>query len=577
MQRPAAYSPAVRMNARPSPRVRSRVEKPRPATRTRRLDPSGVVLRPFQRSDVHRLYKALTPPETDLIARVLYQLASGAGKTVVACAVAKKWLSGTPGSAVLWVTHREELRRQAAERMRRMKVDAFDMVEMSPSKRSLRPGSVAIVSPAAEMEFDSGPGDLLIVDEAHHSLAPTWLKMISEWNGPVLGLTATPCRLASGQGLGRVYDALIQGPRVSQLVEEGHLAPVVVKDVNPPLVTGKGRSGQDYNMTATAAASRDVFSSAEPVDLWKNSCADPAGRTVWYVPAVDSGRRLTTSLCNAGLSAKMVAAATPSAERKETMSGFSDGRVQHLVNVDIVTEGFDCPDVSTVMILRPTKSVPVYLQMVGRTARVSANGSRVAVVVDAARCWKELGHPADDRVWSLDDGSPDTVRVLSAVACPSCDCLLASGTAVCHLCGKGLGKMCPACGCVRPPGDWYLEDSACDMCVSGTTAPGKWERSHRGQWMDLGRRGRFEALPARGRRPARLRWVPRGLSPGDPGSVVFKFPSEQDACAGAESLCRGESLEIGARRYSLVSTGLLPTISTPSEGAGAVAVSSASD
>lgn len=560
MQRPEAYSPAVPLRARASQRVRDPAPAMRASgsVRVRRLGSSTIVPRPFQRSDASRLVDALAAGGGDRPPRVLYQLASGAGKTVVASEAARRWLTVMPGSSVMWLTHREELRGQALDRMSRMGIDAFDLVALPPADRALRPGTAGVVSPSAQMRFGWDCGDLLVVDEAQHTLAPVWQAVVESWGGPVLGLTATPCRLSPGEGLGRVYDSMVHGPRVSQLVAEGHLSPVVLRDVDPPLVTGRGRSGLDYSMRETAAVHEEVFSSSAPADLWMAERASPDGRTVWYVPTVAAAEQLATALGRAGLPAAAVSSRTPSAQRAETMRLFSSGSVSHLVNVDIVTEGFDCPDVDTVMVLRPTKSLRVYLQMAGRAMRVTSSGPRKAVVVDAVRGWLTLGHPADDRAWDLSDGTPSTVRAMTAALCPHCGSMSAPTAVECCGCGLGLGKECVLCGVLRPPGDWHLGDSACDMCVSGSGAPAVWERVSRGFRMDLGRRGRFEALAGRGSRSPRLRWMPVGASPGSPASVVFRAASDQQARSTAEALCRGDTATAPGGEYMLTSTGLVP-------------------
>ena len=219
--------------------------------------------------------------------------------------------------------------------------------------------------------------DVLVVDEAHHSPAATWGRIVREWPGPVLGLTATPWRLDPLQSFTGYYSTLLQGGSTLDLVAAGYLTP-------PEIVTaGLVRGGK---VTAGEYAAEDVdvsvLATARVVELWGDAVG--AGTpTVWYTPTVHAAEVLSATLARAGIEAPVLHSGSSPDDRKRAMGRFAAGRVDHLVNVDVLGEGVDVPRIGAVVLARPTHSLTWWLQAAGRAVRLAPGKTR-AVILDLA-------------------------------------------------------------------------------------------------------------------------------------------------------------------------------------------------
>ena len=426
---------------------------------------------PFQAEDSERIAAAfaLSPRR-----RVLYQLATGAGKTEVAIEQVSRHLAERANTRVGWLTHREELRDQSRARIEGAGVGVVDLTGTAPRSRRLLLNGVAIVSPemrSVEALLAQATGDdLLIVDEAHHSVADSWdSKFIGPWPGYVLGLTATPWRLSRREGFGHLYDTLVCGPTTRELIDQGYLAEVTI--VSPPkvVVRGAGRDvNGDYAAGAIEAENRALLYSNLPLRAWE-ATARHSKRTLWYAPTVPSAEALVAVLRGAGYPAGLVHAKTPEGERRQTIQGFDGGSIKHLVNIAVVTEGYDCPDADCVVIPRPTKSLALYWQMIGRVRR-GAPGKR-ALALDLGQSWAEedVGHPTDEYPWSLDPRGSAGRGSAPVRFCPDCSIANPAGARVCGGCGLPYGKDCPGCHQFRFEVRWtdMDGDEVCAACALG--------------------------------------------------------------------------------------------------------------
>lgn len=404
--------------------------------------------------------------------RVLYQLATGGGKTAVGVFLAVVNMAYRKGSRVVWLTHRQELREQSLGRLRAAGAQVQDLTQVPVKKRRLPAGMVTMVSPGLQgISFEEvTDADLLVVDEAHHAAASSWAGgFVQPWPGYVLGLTATPWRMSKKQGFDHLFDHLVSGPAVESLVAGGWLCPVRLLAVpESEAIRGAGRDHSgDYSPSQTVEANRPILYGKLPVRIWERS-VPPGVRTVWYVPTVDAGHALTANLLEAGHRAGFVHAGTPDAERRRLVADFAAGSVLSLVNVAVVTEGFDCPEAGCVVIARPTKSLALYLQMVGRAMR-PAEGKELAYVLDLGMSWQEkgIGHPMDARTWSLQarsethsDGDGD----MFARECPECGTVAPAAMRQCRECGHYFGMFCEGCGRFRYERRWSFGKDICDEC-----------------------------------------------------------------------------------------------------------------
>lgn len=424
-------------------------------------------LRPYQVDGVAQIAAAWDEGRR----RVLYQLPTGGGKTSLGVFWCRESLRQPgKGRRVVWLTHRQELREQSLKELESKGLLVCDLSKTVMAKRRLAAGVASIVAPGLKgIDFGAvKPHDLLVVDEAHHAAASTWSEnFLQKWPGRILGLTATPWRMSRKQGFEDLFEALVCGPGVADLASFGYLSPVrVVRVPAWSLMEGSGRDvAGDYAAGRTAEVNRPILFSDLPVRAWANSPA--AGqRTIWYVPTLEAGAALCGNLNRAGFAAGFVHGAMPAAERRDLVAGFGDGRLGHLVNVAVIAEGFDCPEAGCVVIARPTRSLALYLQMVGRAMR-PAPGKTVAYVLDLGQSWKEngLGHPAEPRQWSLAPrGSKDSVGEMVSKECPDCGELAPAALRECGSCGHSFGRLCPGCSRYRYESRWRLQASMCDEC-----------------------------------------------------------------------------------------------------------------
>ena len=402
--------------------------------------------------------------------RVLYQLATGGGKTAVAVFLAVVNMAYRKGSRVVWLTHRQELREQSLTRLREAGALVQDLTQVPVKKRRLPAGVVTMVSPGLQgIGFDEvTEADLLVVDEAHHAAASSWATgFVEPWPGYVLGLTATPWRMSRKQGFDHLFDHLVSGPPVESLIAGGFLAPVRLLAVpESEAIRGAGRDHSgDYSPSQTVEANRPILYGTLPVQIWERS-VPPGVRTVWYVPTIDAGHALTANLRAAGHSAGFVHAGTADAERRQLVADFAAGDVLSLVNVAVVTEGFDCPEAGCVVIARPTKSLALYLQMVGRAMR-PAEGKELAYVLDLGMSWQEkgIGHPTDFRTWSLQARSKSEEEGEEiAKSCPECGTVAPAAVRECRECGHDFGQFCEGCSRFRYEKRWSYGKPICDEC-----------------------------------------------------------------------------------------------------------------
>ena len=301
-----------------------------------------------------------------------------------------------------------------------------------------------------------GPNDLLVIDEAHHATAPGWERAINQWPGPVVGLTATPWRLSKTEGFDHLFYELYCGPQVSQLQEEGYLCKAQVLTPQPDDIIRGGviASNGDYNESGIERANSDRpdVMTAGAFHFWKKYAAKR--QTIIYAISKDHAYNLAAVFKDAGVSAEVMLGDTPSEERAKVMESFSKGTLKVLVNVAVATEGFDVPDASCVVLTRPTMSLALYLQMVGRGLRRKDDGGD-CLILDLAGNSERHGLPEDDRQWSLSPrGSQEEGGEAPVVRCPECEGMSPAASHACQNCEAPFGKNCNRCGVWRAWQRW---------------------------------------------------------------------------------------------------------------------------
>ena len=276
--------------------------------------------------------------------------------------------------------------------------------------------------------------DLGIVDEAHHCTEDnTWGECIAASpNARWLGVTATPERL-DGKGLGKVFDAMVLGPTPRELTEAGALckarvfAPSTIDTSKIRIVAG------DFSVGALAEAADKPSITGDAVSHYARLVK--GAPSIAFCVSVAHARHVAEQFRAAGYVSASVDGRMTREARAEVMDDFAAGRINVLTSCALVSEGLDVPGVHGAILLRPTQSVALYLQQVGRALR-PCDGKDSAVILDHAGNTQRHGMPDADRAWSL-DGSSKSKRAASDTIkqCPSCYAAYALGPSACPECG----------------------------------------------------------------------------------------------------------------------------------------------
>ena len=250
-------------------------------------------------------------------------------------------------------------------------------------------------------EIEEEPG-MIVIDEAHHALAKTYKEMWERFpNAKFLGLTATPCRL-NGKGFTDLFDILVQSWSVPEFISKGRLATydfVSIKSdgVTQRLIDSLQKRGADGDYQNKEM---DMLLNKKPTIERLYQSLEEFGKDrkgIVYAINISHAQKITKLYQENGVKAIAIDSKTPATERQQDIEAFKKGDIQVLVNVDIFSEGFDCPDVEFVQLARPTLSLAKYLQMVGRGLRV-AKGKKNCVIIDNVGLYRVFGLPS--QVWN---------------------------------------------------------------------------------------------------------------------------------------------------------------------------------
>ena len=436
-------------------------------------------LRPYQQSLLRDVQGALA---ANPCARVMMQLPTGGGKTVIAGALLRDWLGGGLRKAV-WLTHRRELAEQTRGMLTDAGVSAITNVNWTPGEDAPAMAGGAVILMAQTVgrrtarrevwnRYDAD--DLLVIDEAHHAAADGWTRAMQQWPGPIVGMTATPWRLSEKEGFDHLFDGLLCGPQTDDLQTLDNPALCQAQVFIPPeeqrIAGGAVDQTGDYTERGIEQANRDRpdIMTAGALAFWQKH-AD--GRpTIAYAVSVDHAHNLAAVFNDAGIPAAVILGNTNWAERDRAIAGFRDGSIKVLVNVIVATEGFDLPDASCVIIARPTMSLALFLQMVGRGLRPKPDGGD-CLILDLAANAVTHGLPEDYREWSLEPRGTQKSGEAPVVICPWCETASPAASHNCRGCGYAFGKDCDRCGRWRAHKRWLYETHCgdahqlvCDHC-----------------------------------------------------------------------------------------------------------------
>lgn len=340
----------------------------------------------------------------------LIQLPTGGGKTVIAAEIIKGAIE--KGNKVLFLAPRRELIYQAHRNFSDSGIDCG----MVMAGEAMRFAPVLVASfDTVNIRYmrrgnDLPPADLVIVDEAHLSVAPTRLKILNWYANSgafVIGLSATPAR-GDGKGLGRFYDDLVCGWPIKRLTESGYLAPVRYFAYKSPDLSNLGTGAHgDY----VEKRLDEIMNTGELIgDIVANWKRIAFGKpTVVFCASQKHSRNVCEQFNLAGITAEHIDAHTPEGERQAILERVATGITTVLCNVYIASYGLDIPSLECVVIARPTKSLVLYMQTVGRVLRVHEKKEN-AIVIDHAGVIAEHGFVDSEMPWTLDDQTSVTER-----------------------------------------------------------------------------------------------------------------------------------------------------------------------
>ena len=347
----------------------------------------------YQEDMKERIEKALR-----LHRSVMAQMPTGTGKTYLLTAVIDSFVSNNPMEKVWIVAHRRELVSQIDETVR--KFHSYYASNTSSLLSSVKAMSIQWLMRHYD-EIEEEPG-MIVIDEAHHALAKTYKEMWERFpKAKFLGLTATPCRL-NGKGFTDLFDILVQSWSVPEFISKGRLATydfVSIKSdgVTQRLIDSLQKRGADGDYQNKEM---DMLLNKKPSIERLYQSLEEFGKDrkgIVYAINISHAQKITKLYQEHGVKAIAIDSKTPAVERLQDIEAFKKGDIQVLVNVDIFSEGFDCPDVEFVQLARPTLSLAKYLQMVGRGLRV-AKGKKNCVIIDNVGLYRVFGLPS--QVWN---------------------------------------------------------------------------------------------------------------------------------------------------------------------------------
>jgi superfamily II DNA or RNA helicase len=304
------------------------------------------------------------------------------------------------GLKCLVLAHREELIKQAAEKLEIITNDPVGIIKAGYPTNYDRDIQVASVQSLTRRLNHCPEFDLIVVDEAHHSTSKTYRTILDRFPGArVLGVTATPIRL-DGKGFRGIFDELICGVTVSELITSGSLSPYKYFATERSMsVEGVGKRQGDFKSEDVARANPVAGLAGDVVKSYRDYL--DGKQAVVFCVNVEHSIAIAAHFNAAGIIAHHLDGNSSPGERADVMQKFRDKYIQVLTNCALFDEGLDIPGLDGVILARPTASLSRYLQMVGRALRV-AEGKEHATIIDLAGNWERLGMVDDERRWTLD-------------------------------------------------------------------------------------------------------------------------------------------------------------------------------
>ncbi len=346
----------------------------------------------------------------DTFDNLMIQMPTGTGKTILFASIVKdirNWIiANHSDSHILILAHVRELIRQAAEKLKRRGIASGIIMSGIPQNLNeiVQVASIqTFMSPKNRDRMAKEHFDFIIIDEAHHSMAPRYQNLWELYpHSKKLGVTATPWRM-DHSGFTSIFDDIIISHPIEWFVKEGYLSNYDYISIAPTSdiqheINSIERFGVDGDYLEEELINRfdkDCIR-AQLYDSYQKYCLGKKG--IIYAINRQHAANIKTTYQAHGVSIEMIDGTTPKSTRESLLNDFRGGGLQVIVNVNIFSEGFDCPDIEFIQLARPTKSLALYLQQIGRGLRISKDKNK-SFILDNVGLYNRFGTPMANRRW----------------------------------------------------------------------------------------------------------------------------------------------------------------------------------
>lgn len=354
---------------------------------------------------------------------------TGSGKTVLFSYITSQVLKR--GSRVMIVAHRREILDQISATLKRVSVPhGFIQAGKPMSKQA---AMVASIQTLGRRLDEVAPPDLVIIDEAHHAVSKTYIEVFARWpDAKFIGVTATPERL-DGKGLGSMFDRMVMGPSVQWLIDNGFLArPVYYAPRETPDLSHVHKVAGDFDRAETEEIIDTPRITGDAVTHYRRFCGGQ--RAVAFCISVAHAQHVAEQFCAAGVPAASIDGSLDPDVRRQRVSDLTAGKILVLTSCELISEGFDLPAVNAAILLRPTHSLSMHLQQLGRALRPFPGKTHATILDHVGNCLRH-GLAEQERAWDL-EGREKRAKKSTPVETKQCSKCFAIFT----------GTVCPQCG-----------------------------------------------------------------------------------------------------------------------------------
>jgi DNA repair protein RadD len=342
---------------------------------------AGKEPRPYQRAVIERINTELL---NGSCSAALLVAPTGSGKTVIASDI----IRSNPNRHILFFVHRREIVFQAQKHLADLGIEA-GVILAGVSQRKMLGIQIASVqtlfSRCIRGDQDLPPADIVLVDEAHHVRAKTYQAILKRYpDAKVIGLTATPCR-RDGRGLGSTFKRMIETPQIEELIKLGFLVPTRIFAPSRPNLKGVKVCKGDYVERELERRVNTDKLVGDIVTHWLKH-ADRR-KTLLYAVSVAHSVHLRDEFAKAGVRVEHIDGSTPKDERDAILERLASGETELVTNCMVLTEGYDLPDLSCIVLARPTRSMGLFRQMIGRGLRPAPGKDHCLVLDHAGAVW----------------------------------------------------------------------------------------------------------------------------------------------------------------------------------------------